>query len=88
MTDRLPPALLAKLDQLHEANVSRFDGMLATPGLCRALKGQGEAMFCADTTNTLMAGVENGVSDAQDLAALLAIAIARLVRINAEGTTK
>lgn len=83
MNDRLPPATLAKLDQLHQANVARFEQTLTTPGLYDALTGQGEALFCADTTNTLLEGVSKGDSDVQDLATLLAIAIAKLVRLDA-----
>lgn len=87
MTGHLPPALVARLDQLHQANVTRFEQTLATPGLYDALTGQGEALFCAETTNTLLEGVATGDSDTQDLATLLAVAIAKLVRLDAEPTS-
>lgn len=80
MSDRLPPRLVSKLDQLHAARVERFDSMLATPGLTDSIRLHGEAVFCADTANTLLDGIAADDGDPTEVAALLAIAIARLAK--------
>lgn len=83
MTDRLSPHMLARLDQIHELNAARLNGMVAVPGILAAIEGQGEALFCADTTNTLLAGIRDSGGDVTEVAALLAVAIARLAKLEA-----
>lgn len=84
MNAPLPPAALARLDQLHEANVAEFEQLLAAPNMRERLELQGEALFCAHLTNSLEAIAEVSEMDVIDMAAHLAIAIARLLK--SEGT--
>jgi hypothetical protein len=88
MTSFLSPAELANLDQLHQANVAQFDQLIAAPDMPGLLETVGEALFCAHLTNSLEDAANHADMDLVDMAAMLAIAVARLVRINAEGTTK
>lgn len=81
MTKRLSPQQLARLDQIHQTHVAQFESMIANPGLLDALNGQGEAVFCADVTNTITSAVEAGGVDVDDLAAYLAIAFAKVLRL-------
>jgi hypothetical protein len=85
MSDILSPAELAHLDQLHQTNVAQFEHFLATPGMPDLLERDGEALFCAHLTNSLEDAAEHTGMDLVDVAAMLAIASARLIRINSEG---
>lgn len=88
MSDILSPAELAQLDQLHEANVAQFEQLLANPGMPGLLESSGEALFCAHLTNSLEDAAAHSGMDLVDMAAMLAIAVARLVHIDLEGSTK
>ena len=77
----LDPAVLAQVDQHHQEYRDLLDATLAAPDLRARLADQGEALWCVDGIATFMDAVEAGDRDAFDLAALLSVAMARILEL-------